>query len=59
MTIIRVLKPSSTPLAINDNVGGARLDNLSFGVLEVPPKAVVAAMAKNNISFRTNNIQSF
>ena len=35
---------------MKNNLDGAQLDNLSFGVVEIPPTMIVAAMTRLNIS---------
>ena len=49
-TTLRIVKPSSLPLVVNNNVVGSRSDNLSFSVDEVPPMAIILAVVCMNIS---------
>ena len=49
-TSVRILKPSSLPLAVNDNLIGFGSNNLSFGVDNVSPTMVVSVVVGMNIS---------
>ena len=49
-TILRIVKPSSSPPIVSNNVVGFRSDDLSFSVGEVLLMAIVLAVVQMNIS---------